>query len=258
MIILPELRFENVSKGFKDKKGSFGRKINTMDAVTDIDLTIAQGEFTFIIGSRGSGKSTLLGLAAGIVKPDKGTVYVDNVDIRKLPRREKQRLPQNISLVKQESQIVRSETVRANMIPKKGLNLFLGKNMLIYEGLMQKALSLVGMSGCEDTFPREMNMSECRRVEVAKAIMFSPAVLILDEVTEKMDVDTVWDFIRLFKELNKRGTTILMATHASNIVNTLRKRVITLSDGKIISDMEKGKFGEISTGGAKPIIRKAR
>lgn len=111
--------------------------------------------------------------------------------------------------------------------------------------LTQKALSMVGLPGVEDYYPVELSQGQCRQVELARAIITSPPVLILDELTANLDEDAIWDSFHLLEELNHRGTTILMATHAKQFVNMMRKRVITLVDGSIFGDVPKGRYGDV-------------
>ena len=113
------------------------------------------------------------------------------------------------------------------------------------EGMVQKALGMVGLHGVEDRYPVELSLGECRRVELARAIILSPPVLLLDELTANLDEDAIWDVFHLLDEMNRRGTTIVMATHAKMFVNMMRKRVITLVDDKVFGDVAKGRYGDI-------------
>lgn len=234
---MPNIRLEHVAKLYKGN----GR---SMAAVLDVSLQIQQGEFVFFVGSRGAGKSTLLQLISGEIAPDRGTVFLDSTNLANSNWLQKLRLNTIIGKVPQESALIRTETVLKNLTGTKTIDLL--KHKLLDELPIQKALGLVGMSGCESRYPLEFSISECRRIELAKAILYSPSILILDEITDRMDDDTIWDIMHLLRELNQRGTTILMATHASGFVNIMRKRVITLVDGKIVGDMPRGKFGILS------------
>lgn len=234
---MPNIRLEHVAKLYKGN----GRN---MAAVLDVSLQIQQGEFIFFVGSRGAGKSTLLQLISGEIAPDRGAVFLDSNNLANANWLKKLKLNCIIGKVPQESGLIRTETVLKNLTGTKKIDLL--KHALLDELPIQKALGLVGMSGCECRYPLEFSISECRRIELAKAILYSPSILILDEITDRMDDDTIWDIMHLLRELNQRGTTILMATHASSFVNIMRKRVITLVDGKIVGDMPRGKFGIIN------------
>lgn len=234
------IRLEKVAKIYKSR--DFRQA-----ALLNVDLKAEQGDFIFLVGSRGAGKSTLLAVASGLVRPDRGTVWLDDVDIFRLGRRERARVPEFIGYVPETFPSRRAQTVRNVMLASSRLEELKGRLVTDtrMEPQLEKALSLVGMSGSEERLIGQLSPPEQRRVQVAKAIMHSPDVLLLDEVTNKMDDDTVWDLMHLFAVLNERGTTVIMATCASRIVNAMRRRVVTLADGKVVGDVQRGKFGEI-------------
>lgn len=126
------------------------------------------------------------------------------------------------------------------------MNVGLTKRRSAQKLKMKKALGIVGMSGVEDKYPGELSIGECRRVDLARALINNPPILILDELTANLDEDTNWDLMHLLLEINRQGTTIIMATHSSSFVNLMRRRVITLVDGKIVGDVMRGKYGQIS------------
>ena len=107
------------------------------------------------------------------------------------------------------------------------------------------SLGIVGLPDVEDRYPAELSIGECRRVELARALVSSPPILLIDELTANLDDDNIWDLMHLLNELNSRGTTIVMATHASQYVNIMRRRVVTLVDGKLVGDVRNGKYGDI-------------
>ena len=106
-------------------------------------------------------------------------------------------------------------------------------------------LGIVGLPGVESYYPAELSIGECRRVELARALINSPSILLIDELTANLDDDNIWDLMHLLTELNNKGTTIIMATHASQFVNIMRRRVVTLVDGRLIGDVRNGKYGDI-------------
>lgn len=237
---MPAIRLENVSKIFKGPKKGPQKRFETL---SHVNLQISQGEFVFFVGSRGAGSSTLLNLISGNLQPDTGAVYLDGINLAKLSRRQEKQLRYTFGWVPQESQLVRSATVFENLCPPGRFGRMGGA---ITDGpLITKALGLVGMAGCEDRRPGEFSASECRKIELAKAILYSPPVLILDKMTDMMDDDSIWDAIHLLEEMNRRGTTVLMSTHSRQFVNIMRRRVVTLVDGKIVGDVQKGRFGDI-------------
>lgn len=236
---MPTIRLENVSKIFKGNKKSNKR----FETLSNVNLQVEQGEFVFFVGSRGAGSSTLLNLISGSLQPDGGAVYLDQVNLAKLNHRQEKKLKFIFGKVPQESQLVRSATIFENLCPSGKFGKVGGA---ITDGpLITKALGLVGMAGCEDRYPGEFTASECRKIELAKAIIYSPPILILDKITDRMDDDSIWDALHLLEEMNRLGTTVLMATHSKQFVNIMRRRVVTLVDGKIVGDVAKGRFGDI-------------
>ena len=232
---MPVLRMENASKRYKtDKK-------QVQYAVQDLSLTVEQGEFVFLIGSSGAGKSTMLKLMGGEIAPDKGAVYIDETNIARLFGPWKVRLTRTFGIVSQQSMLIRKRTIMENLLVA-GRASGMGRKS---QAAAEKALGLVGLPGVGDCFPAQLSIGEVRRVELARALINSPSILLLDELTANLDDDTIWDIIHLLYELNNRGTTIIMATHASQYVNIMRRRVVTLVDGRLIGDVKNGKYGDI-------------
>ena len=229
---MPEIRLEEVSKYYKQEN----RRIA---AVEDINLVIRQGEFVFVTGSSGAGKSTLLQLIHGQLQPDHGSIYLNDTDTTHFRRWGRERYRRQFGYVPQIPQLMRQKTIGENLETV----VMIGRRRR--EGMVQKALGMVGLHGVEDRYPVELSLGECRRVELARAIILSPPVLLLDELTANLDEDAIWDVFHLLDEMNRRGTTIVMATHAKMFVNMMRKRVITLVDGKVFGDVAKGRYGDI-------------
>lgn len=232
---MPEIRLENVSKVYKteDKRKQY--------AVRDLSLKVSQGEFVFLIGSSGAGKSTMLKLMGGEIAPDEGAVYIDETNIARLFGPWKVRLTRTFGIVSQQSMLIRKRTIMENLLVA-GRASGMGRKS---QAAAEKALGLVGLPGVGDCFPAQLSIGEVRRVELARALLNSPSILLLDELTANLDDDTIWDIIHLLYELNNRGTTIIMATHASQYVNIMRRRVVTLVDGRLIGDVKNGKYGDI-------------
>lgn len=221
---MPQIRLEQVSKYYQQEK-------KAVPAVREIDLTIEQQEFVFVTGSSGAGKSTLLNLIAGEITPTAGAVYLDNVPIGQQRRFGHPRKAGCIGYVPQISQLMRKRTIEENLAMASMIGR--GRRKVPMEERIRKALCMVGLKDVEKRYPVELSLGECRRVELARAIINSPSVLVLDELTASLDEDTIWDLFHLIGELNRLGTTVIMATHAKNFVNLMRKRVITLVDGRI-------------------------
>ena len=211
-------------------------------AVRDISLTVEQGEFVFLIGSSGAGKTTLLQLMSGEIAPDEGTVLLNNTNIARMLGPWRVRARRTFGVVSQQGLLIRKRTVGENLMLAAGAAGMMRRKS---REAVKKALGIVGLPGVEECYPAELSIGESRRVELARAVLNSPSILLLDELTANLDDDVIWDLIHLLTELNARGTTIVMATHASQYVNIMRRRVVTLVDGKLFGDVKNGKYGDI-------------
>lgn len=234
---MPTIRLENTTKIYRWEK-------RLQRAVSEVDLTIRQGEFVFVVGSSGAGKSSLLQLITGELRPDEGDVYLDALNLRRVPPWYWPKVRLSFGRVWQESQLMRRRTVQENlaMVARAGRGRMRRSQI---NAAIDKALGIVGMAGAQDKYPGELSIGESRRVELARALINSPPILILDEVTANLDEDNIWDILHLLTELNRQGTTVIMATHASMFVNIMRKRVITMVDGRIAGDVKRGKYGDV-------------
>ena len=249
---MPTITLEKVTKYYKvQKKHRRGEK-RLETGVEDVDLTVEQGEFVFLVGSSGAGKSTLLDLISGKLKPDKGTVSLNGKDLARLFPWSHNQTALLFGKVCQEQTLARRITVEENlrMAAMIGRRRFESARHVDESGKhvelrVKKVLGLVGMRGVEARYPVEMSIGECRRVELARALINSPPILVLDEITANLDDDNIWDMLILLNEVNRRGTTVIMATHASKYVNIMRRRVITLVDGHIFGDVERGRYGDV-------------
>lgn len=237
---MPLIELQNVSKFYKWEH-------NFRIAVQSIDLTIRQGEFVFIIGSSGSGKSTLLKLISGQLDPDWGEVRIDGRELKTKTRfGRRRRINPMFGIVGQKQGLVNRKTVYQNLMDsaRQGMRFSLD-NRRKAEERIKKVLSLVGMKGFEDKYPLEMSLGECWQVEFARALINSPQILVIDEITTKLDDDTIWDIFLFLNELNRKGTTVIMATRASQFVNIMHKRVVTMVDGKVFGDVKRGRYGDV-------------
>ena len=232
---MAEIRLDHVSKRYMEER-------RLTYAVRDISLTVEQGEFVFLIGSSGAGKTTLLQLMSGEIAPDEGTVLLNNTNIARMLGPWRVRARRTFGVVSQQGLLIRKRTVGENLMLAAGAAGMMRRKS---REAVKKALGIVGLPGVEGCYPAELSIGESRRVELARAVLNSPSILLLDELTANLDDDVIWDLIHLLTELNARGTTIVMATHASQYVNILRRRVITLVDGKIVGDVKNGKYGDI-------------
>ena len=234
---MPQIRLEGVGKDYPQEQD---RRI--FHAIREIDLTIEQGDFVFLTGSSGAGKTTLLQLLSCEMQPTYGAVYLDNMNVTALSRRQRERRRMCFGYVPQIPSLIRKRTIEQNLYAVAALKPDRKQSIT---ARIQKALRLVGMGDVLQRYPVELSQGECRRVELARAIINNPEVLVLDELTANLDEDTAWDLFLFLSEVNRLGTTIVMASHAKNFVNLMRKRVITLVDGRILGDVQKGRYGDV-------------
>lgn len=236
---MPTITLENVSKFYKTE----GR---IEAAVRDIDLTVNQGEFVFIVGSSGSGKSTLLQLMSGEIKPERGKVYLNDHELQKMMRWKRSSVSLLFGRVWQEHSLMRKRTVEENLRVAAMIGAAKRRDShWDIQERVEKVLGIVGMQGTQNKFPVELSGGEVRRVELARAIINSPPILILDEITANLDEDNIWDIFHILTEINRRGTTVVMATHASQFVNIMYRRVVTMVDGRVFGDVERGRYGDV-------------
>ncbi|OGE43713.1 cell division ATP-binding protein FtsE [Candidatus Daviesbacteria bacterium RIFCSPLOWO2_01_FULL_39_12] len=222
--------FENVSK-----------KFDSMLALDDISLEIKQGEFVFIVGPSGAGKSTLLRILTHELLPSAGKAMINNKDITKLKEGEIPSLRRKIGFVFQDFKLLDDRTVFENV----ALTLeVLGKGDEEIKKMVEHTLKLVEIWDKRNLFPRQLSGGEAQRTAIARAVVGKPDILLADEPTGDLDPKTAWGVIQLLNEINSWGTTIVMATHNREIVNTLKKRVVILRKGKKISDSKEGKYEE--------------
>lgn len=243
---MPTIKLENASKYYKvnrARRRHDGRRFEI--GVEQVDLSIHQGEFVFIIGSSGAGKSTLLDLITGKIAPDRGRVTLNGRDLRSLTLWSRNRTALLFGKVCQEPTLIRKMSVEDNLMVAAQVGKRRKETPQDLEKRIKKVLALVGMRGSEERFPMELSVGECRRVELARAMINSPPILVLDEITANLDDDSIWDIFLLLNELNQRGTTIIMVTHASRYVNIMCRRVITLVDGRVFGDVKKGRYGDV-------------
>ena len=249
---MPTIYLDHVSKFYRPKHQRKGPVHQDM-GVEDVELNIRQGEFIFVVGGSGAGKSTLLRLITGTAKPTRGKVYVDDKDLNRVMLLSRNRASVMFGKIWQDPTLIRKKTVEENLALAS--QIALGReSQRVVDVRVKKVLALVGMKGAEKKYPVELSIGECRRVELARALIGSPPILVLDEITANLDDDCIWDTLHLLNDVNRRGTTVIMATHDSQYVNILRRRVLTMSEGRVISDEEKGKYGDVLEREKKPLI----
>ena len=213
---------------------------NGVTALADGNLSISKGEFVFFIGPTASGKSSLLKLLYREEKPNKGSVYVGGVNVAKLRNSRVYKLRRKIGIVFQDFKLLPKLTVYENVAyPLESYGL---SNSEIKEKVLS-SLERVGLKDKYRSYPNQLSGGEQQRVCIARAIVNDPKLIICDEPTGNLDPDTSKEIMDVLISINNDlGTTIVMATHDKDIVNKLKKRVVTIKDGVIISDQKKGKY----------------
>lgn len=222
------IKFANVSKKFPDGT----------TAVDNSSFEIEDGEFVFLVGPSGAGKTTILRLLIKELEPNSGEITVDEHQLKKLSSGKITELRRKVGVVFQDLKLLSDRNVYENI----ALSLWvLGKKENEIKDEVLEKLKLVGLEGQEKFFPSQLSGGEMQRVAIARALAGDPKYLLADEPTGNVDEANTWKIMKILDKVNKGGTTIIMATHNSEIVDTLNKRVIRLEDGHIISD-KKGKY----------------
>lgn len=223
------ISFQGVTKKFS----------STITAVVDINLEISDGEFVFLVGPSGAGKSTILRLLSREHLPTSGKILVDQVDITKL---DPSRIPdyrKKVGFVFQDFKLLSDRTVWENVA------LSLEVRNLSEEEInkeVERTLKLFDIWNRRNLFPQQLSGGEAQRTAIARAIIGKPSILLADEPTGDLDPDTSWSVLQLLSEINSWGTTVIMATHNREIVNKLKRRVVSLKEGQITRDRKEGGY----------------
>ena len=214
---------------------------NGSTGVENINLHINKGEFVFIVGSSGSGKSTLMKLLLKELDPTEGDIIINKVNTNELNRRQIPYLRRNLGVVFQDFRLLPNKTVYENVA--FAMRVIEAPGRIIRRNV-PAVLSLVGLGQKGRSYPNQLSGGEQQRTALARAIANNPPILICDEPTGNLDPETAYGIMKLLDDINKRGTTIVMATHARDIVDAMQKRVVTLHKGHIIRDIEKGGYSD--------------
>lgn len=209
-------------------------------ALRDINVKVNQGEFVYIVGPSGAGKSTFIKLLYREEKATAGTIKVGKFDLKKLRRRDIPMLRRSIGVVFQDYKLLPKKTVFENVAYAMQV---IGEKPRDIKKRVPEVLDLVGLKHKMRSFPHQLSGGEQQRVAIARAIVNNPKVLIADEPTGNLDPEISWEIMQLLERINLQGTTILMATHNKQIVDTLRHRVIAIENGRIVRDEEEGEYG---------------
>lgn len=225
----PVIVFENVSKAYQ--KGT--------PAISNINVQIRKGEFVFIVGSSGSGKSTMIKLMLKEIEPTNGKVYVNYKDLSRLRRGQVAKYRRNLGVVFQNFRLLKDRNVFENVAFAQRV---IETPNRIIRRQVPAILSVMGLSDKQKSLPSELSGGEQQRVALARALVNNPIILLADEPTGNLDPKNSWEIMRLLEEINKRGTTVVVVTHNSDIVDKMQKRVITMNKGILISDEQKGGY----------------
>ncbi|MBU1000820.1 cell division ATP-binding protein FtsE [Patescibacteria group bacterium] len=220
---------------FKSVSKKFGSNL----ALDNITLEIKQGEFVFIVGPCGAGKSTLLKILTRENLPTSGKIMVGNVDITKIKDSDVPKFRRKVGVVFQDFKLLDDRTVFEQVALTLEVQ---GKSDKEIQKAVEHTLKLVEIWDKRNLFPKQLSGGEAQRTAIARAIVGKPDIVLADEPTGDLDLKTAWGVIQLLNEINSWGTVILMATHNQEIVNTLKKRVVVLKQGKIVKDSKEGKY----------------
>lgn len=206
-------------------------------ALKNINITIEDGEFVFIMGRSGSGKSTLMKLLLKEVEPSSGKIIVNDMELGKMPRRYVPKYRRRLGVVFQDFRLLKDKTVYENVAFAQRV---IGVPTRTIKESVPEMLRLVGLSAKYKSVPNQLSGGEQQRVAIARALINSPEVLLADEPTGNLDAQNSMEIMRLLEEINNRGTTVVVVTHSQEIVNRMGKRVITLDRGVVAEDEIKG------------------
>lgn len=226
------ITLEHVTKVYED---------NGAVALKDVSLNIDRGEFVFVVGSSGSGKSTFIKMLLKEVDPTSGTLIIDDMDITSLKRKEVPYLRRKVGVVFQDFRLLPSKTVYENVA--FAMQIVEAPQKLIRRTVPQ-VLALVGLAKKARAYPSQLSGGEQQRVALARAIINKPPILLADEPTGNLDPETAWEIMELLQDINSRGTTVVMATHAKDIVDRMQKRVVTMQKGIVLKDVREGGYDD--------------
>lgn len=212
---------------------------NGVKALADVTLRIRKGEFVFLVGPSGAGKSTLTKLLYREEAPSRGQIILNGKNVVRMRPREVPYLRRKIGMVFQDFRLLPQKTVYENVAFALEV---IGASRKEIKKAVPAVLKMVGLAGKTEVFPDHLSGGEQQRVSVARAIVNNPVLIIADEPTGNLDPETSWELMKLFQDINRRGTTIIMSTHAWDIVDEMKKRVVALSEGKIVRDEKEGAY----------------
>ena len=226
------ISFQNVTKIYQSSLGP-------ITALSDVSFEVKPKEFVSIVGRSGAGKTTIFRLALAEEKPTQGSVFFDDEDIHAIKSSRIPHLRRKIGVVFQDYKLLQSKTAYENIAFVMEL---MGSSDAEISREVPQVLGLVGLEGRANNFPDELSGGERQRVAIARAFIHRPEIIFADEPTGNLDPFHTHSIIKLLAKINEMGTTVILATHNKDIINSLEKRVITLDEGKIIRDEENSRF----------------
>jgi cell division transport system ATP-binding protein len=225
------IKLEHVSKSY-----SAG-----IPALNDVNLEIEDGEFVFIVGDSGSGKSTLIKLLLKELEPTEGTIIIDGKSLSRIKRRQIPRFRRNIGVVFQDFRLLKDRNVYENVAFAQKV---IGEPNSRIRKKVPVILSTVGLAHKYRSNPKELSGGEQQRVAIARALINEPHMLLADEPTGNLDNNNAWEIMKLLEEINDKGTTVVVVTHNMEIVKVMKKRVITMKKGIVVSDSKAGDYSD--------------
>jgi len=220
--------FDHVTKNYRTKVGD-------NIGLDDVTVSIDKGEFVFLVGPSGAGKSTFIKLIMKEIDADSGSIKVKGREVTTMSNRQIPIHRRNLGIVFQDFRLLENKTVFENVAFAMEIT---HQTKRAINRQVPQVLSLMGISNYAQKYPGELSAGEQQRVAIGRAVVNRPTVLIADEPTGNLDPDTAWEIMQLLEQINQRGTTVLMVTHAKDIVDKMKKRVITIDRGRIVGDMQ--------------------
>ncbi|MBS5190576.1 cell division protein FtsE [Eubacterium ramulus] len=211
--------------------------VEGVPALADVNIQIEEGEFVFVVGDSGSGKSTLIKLLLKELEPTSGSIIINDKILSEIPRRQVPRFRRNIGCVFQDFRLLKDRNVYENVAFAQRIISAPARSI---KEKVPKMLSLVGLAAKYKSKPNQLSGGEQQRVAIARALINEPKILLADEPTGNLDANNAWEIMKLLDEINKRGTTVLVVSHNMEIVEAMKKRVITLQQGHVVSDVQMG------------------
>ena len=225
------IRLEHVSKTYQQG----------VPALNDVSIHIEQGEFVFIMGKSGSGKSTLIKLLLKELEPTKGEIYINNQKLSSVTHKKIPYFRRNIGVVFQNFRLLQDRNVYENVAFALKV---IGASTAVIKKKVPQMLSMVGLAAKYKSKPKELSGGEQQRVAIARALVNEPSMLLADEPTGNLDNNNAWEIMKLLEEINEKGTTVIVVTHNLEIVKVMKKRVITIKKGLVVSDSKDGDSDE--------------